>query len=76
MADFVYIGIRKDCGCARAIVMDDAGAEKHTAQFVAGLIQDGYLVQRVAEDEGRRRIVVECDSCTARTAARRVARKD
>ena len=64
----VYIGFCEH-GKARAIIYDDPNHRDDTATFVAQMVKDGYVVQRVAGEEGRAAIQFKCEPCDQRTKA-------
>jgi len=43
----IYIGKWPDCGCVTAACVDEPNHKKDTAKFIADLIKDGRIVERV-----------------------------
>ena len=46
----IYIGKWPDCGCVTAACVDDPAHKKDTAKFIADLIKDGRVVERISPE--------------------------
>jgi hypothetical protein len=46
----IYIGKWPDCGCVTAACVDDPNHKKDTAKFIANLIKDGRVVERISAE--------------------------
>ena len=61
----IYIGKWPDCGCVTAACVDDPEHKKDTAKFIADLIKDGRVVERI---EAKSWETVELRRCPHRKA--------
>ncbi len=52
MENAFYIGKHMGCGCVSAVCVDDPKDKPFTARFVAELVRDGLIAERVSSLDG------------------------
>lgn len=58
-----YVG-RDACGCLVSCIVDHPGEERYIAQYVADLIQEGLVIERMTVDEARQKLGHKCGKAT------------